>query len=131
MNDNHEPYSDLPVLDVPRLEMLGDETGLGVGGVAALYLEQMDGQLGDLRAAVQARSATTVAQMAHKCAGSSILAGMERLSHLLRDLEHSPHDRLRDAAGCLASIEREFAAVMTELSALLAASGDGVTSQEP
>jgi hypothetical protein len=69
--------------------------------------------------------------MAHKCAGSSVLAGMERLSHLLRDLEHSPDDRLRDAAGCLASIEREFAAVMTELSALRAASGDGVTSQEP
>jgi HPt (histidine-containing phosphotransfer) domain-containing protein len=131
MHDNHEPCSDLPVLDVPRLEMLGDETGLGVGGVAALYLEQMDGQLGDLRAAVQARSATTVARMAHKCAGSSVLAGMERLSHLLRDLEHSPNDRLRDAAGCLASIEREFAAVMTELSALRAASGDGVTSQEP
>jgi HPt (histidine-containing phosphotransfer) domain-containing protein len=131
MHDNHEPCSDLPVLDVPRLEMLGDETGLGVGGVAALYLEQMDGQLGDLRAAVQARSATTVARMAHKCAGSSVLAGMERLSHLLRDLEHSPDDRLRDAAGCLASIEREFAAVMTELSALRAASGDGVTSQEP
>jgi HPt (histidine-containing phosphotransfer) domain-containing protein len=131
MHDNHEPCSDLPVLDVPRLEMLGDETGLGVGGVAALYLEQMDGQLGDLRAAVQARSATTVARMAHKCAGSSVLAGMERLSHLLRDLEHSPDDRLRDAAGCLASIEREFAAVMTELLALRAASGDGVTSQEP
>jgi HPt (histidine-containing phosphotransfer) domain-containing protein len=131
MHDNHEPCSDLPVLDMPRLEMLGDETGLGVGGVAALYLEQMDGQLGDLRAAVQARSATTVARMAHKCAGSSVLAGMERLSHLLRDLEHSPDDRLRDAAGCLASIEREFAAVMTELSALRAASGDGVTSQEP
>jgi hypothetical protein len=51
---------------------------------------------------------------------------MERLSRLLRELEHSPVDRLSDSEGCLASVEREFAAVMTELSVLLAATtGEG------
>ena len=125
MSDNHAPVSGLRVLDVPRLQVLGEETGLGVRGVAALYLDQMDDQLGDLRTAIQALSAVSVAQMAHKCAGSSLLAGMERLSCLLHDLEHSPDEQLRDAGGCLASVEREFAAVRTELAALVAVSRDG------
>ena len=131
MSDTHVPDSRLRVLDVPRLQTLGEETGLGVRGVAALYLEQMDDQLGDLRTAIQARSAAAVAQMAHKCAGSSVLAGMERLSCLLRELEQSPDDRLLDAVGCMASVEREFAAVLSELTALVAVPGDGAAPQEP
>jgi HPt (histidine-containing phosphotransfer) domain-containing protein len=126
MADNHGAVGELRVLDVARLHTLGDETGLGMRGVAALFLEQMEDQLGDLRSAIHDRAPVTLSQTAHRCAGSSVLAGMERLSHLLRELEHSPADRLGDAAGCLASVEREFGAVMTELSELLAATpGEG------
>ena len=42
MSDNHAPVSGFRVLDVPRLETLGEETGLGVRGVATQYLEQVD-----------------------------------------------------------------------------------------
>jgi HPt (histidine-containing phosphotransfer) domain-containing protein len=126
MTDKHEKTGELRVLDVARLHTLGDETGLGVRGVAALFLEQMGDQLGDLRSAIHERAAATLSQTAHRCAGSSVLAGMERLSRLLRELEHSPVDRLSDATECVAAVEREFAAVMTELSAVLAATqGEG------
>jgi HPt (histidine-containing phosphotransfer) domain-containing protein len=128
MSDNHE--AGLRVLDVTRLHALGDDTGLGVRGVAALFLDQMGGQLSELRTAIDHRSAAAVAQMAHKCAGSSVLAGMERLSRLLRELEHSPDEGLGHPDTCIASLEREFDAVMTELSALVAAPGDAAASLE-
>ena len=125
MTDNHGAEG-LRIVDVTRLHMLGEETGLGIRGVAVLFLEQMEDQLADLRSAIHERAELTLAQTAHRCAGSSVLAGMERLSQLLRDLEHAPAEGLSDAVGCLASVEREFAAVTTELSALLAATpGEG------
>ena len=126
MTDNHEARGELQVLDVDRLHTLGEETGLGVRGVAVLFLEQMGEQLGDLRSAIHAGAPVPLSQTAHRCVGSSLLAGMERLSYLLRELEHSPVDRLSDATGSLAAVEREFGAVMTELSAVLAAThGEG------
>jgi HPt (histidine-containing phosphotransfer) domain-containing protein len=126
MTDNHGAIGELRVLDAARLHTLGDETGLGVRGVAGLFLEQMAEQLDDLRSAINERAPVTLSETAHRCAGSSVLAGMERLSRLLRELEHSPMQGLSDAEGCQASVEREFAAVMNELSALLAATpGEG------
>jgi HPt (histidine-containing phosphotransfer) domain-containing protein len=124
--DNQVAQGELRILDVARLHTLGDETGLGVRGVAALFLEQMAEQLVELRSAIHDRAPTTLSQTAHRCAGSSVMAGMERLSRLLRELEHSPVAGLSDAAGCEASVHREFAAVMTELSVVLATSqGEG------
>jgi HPt (histidine-containing phosphotransfer) domain-containing protein len=130
MSEKHEIVDGLRILDVARLHTLGDETGLGVRGVAALFLDQMGDQLGDLRGAIHERSPLALAQLAHRCAGSSVLAGMERLSNLLRELEHSPDIRLGDTDECMASVEREFEAVMTELSALLAAPVDGAASAQ-
>jgi HPt (histidine-containing phosphotransfer) domain-containing protein len=125
MTDNHGAEG-LRIVDVARLHTLGEETGLGIRGVAALFLEQMEDQLAELRSAIHERAVLTLAQSAHRCAGSSVLAGMERLSRLLRELEHAPAEGLSDAEGCLASVEREFAAVTSELSALLAATpGEG------
>lgn len=120
----------LRVLDPARLHTLGEETGLGVCGVASLFVEQMGHQLDELRAAIDERSPEAVSQMAHKSAGSSTLAGMERLSRLLRELEHAPAARLDDAAGCVAALEHEFGAVIRELSALLA-SGDTAAPVNP
>lgn len=123
MRETPDTAAGLRILDLARLQTLGDETGLGVRGVAALFLDQMDHQLGDLRAAIRDRSADHVARMAHKCAGSSVLAGMERLSRLLHDLEHSPDEGLGDAER-LTSLEREFEAVIARLTALVAAPDD-------
>ena len=126
MTDNQGAGGELRVLDVARLHTLGEETGLGVRGVAALFLEQMGDQLDELRSAIHEGAPVTLAQTAHRCAGSSVMAGMERLSRLLRELEHSPVAGLNDAPGCEASVEREFAAVMTQLSAVLASTpGEG------
>jgi HPt (histidine-containing phosphotransfer) domain-containing protein len=120
----------LRVLDFTRLHALADETGLGVRGIAELFLDQMAEQLSDLRAAILAQSVHAVAQIAHRCAGSSMMAGMERLSRLLYELEHSPGDRLVDANDCAASVEREFAAVTTELEALVVAAKESGAAAE-
>ena len=120
----------LPVLDFARLHGLADETGMGLRGVAELFLDQMSEQLDDLRAAIRAQSVHAVSQVAHRCAGSSMLAGMARLSDLLHDLEHSAAERLGDPDGCVVSVEREFAAVMSELTALLAASSESGAAAE-
>ncbi len=124
MSHHPDPVAGLRVLDLARLRTLGDETGLGLRGVAALFLDQMDEQLGDLRAALNHRSPDDLARMAHKCAGSSVLAGMERLSRLLHDLEHAPDEGLGNVERCLTSLESEFGAVIARLTALVAAPGD-------
>ena len=131
MRDDHADLGGLRVLDPARLHTLGEETGLGVRGVASLFAEQMGHQLDELRAAVGEGSPETVSQIAHKCAGSSMLAGMERLSRLLRALEHAPADWLKDADGCVAGLEVEFGAVNSELSALLATPGDTAAPVNP
>jgi len=115
MSDNHASASDLRVIDLERLRTLGGETGLGTSGVAALFAEQMAFQLQDLYAAIQAGSEPAVAAVAHRCLGSSTLAGMERLSALLRALETAPAEALRDADGCTAAVERAFTDAMREL----------------
>jgi HPt (histidine-containing phosphotransfer) domain-containing protein len=129
MSDRHDGLPGLRVLDPDRLHTLGEETGLGLRGVAELFVDQMGDQLAELRAAIDSGAPEAVSQMAHKCAGSAVLAGMERLTGLLRELEHSPEARLGDPARCVASLEREFGAVTGELSALLANPDGGARVQ--
>ena len=118
MSENQNPPSALPVIDLARLRTLGIETGLGTSGMAALFAEQMAYQLEDLYACIQAGSARSVSAVAHRCLGSSVLAGMEQLSTLLRSLETDPLGALRDTNACIAAVERAFSEAMAELQTL-------------
>lgn len=123
MSDNHENARDLRVIDLSRLQTLGVETGLGTSGMAALFAEQMAFQLEDLYAAIQAGAARSISTVAHRCLGSSGLAGMERLTALLRTLETDPAGALRDPAASMAAVERAFTDAMRELQTLTDGSG--------
>lgn len=123
MSDNHHDASDLRVIDLARLEKLGVETGLGTSGMAALFAEQMAYQLEDLYAAIQAGAVRSISAVAHRCLGSSSLAGMERLTALLRALETDPAGAVKDPEASLAAVGRAFADAMKVLQTLTGDSG--------
>jgi HPt (histidine-containing phosphotransfer) domain-containing protein len=106
------------IIDAAKLEVLANDTGLGIPGIAALFAEQMAYQLIDLQAALEGASEPALVEIAHRCVGSSAAGGMEQLTHLLRWIEQHPAKALEDPDAASADVERAFNAVLGELARL-------------
>jgi len=76
-----------PPVDLDRFMEMSGPTEEEVRDLMDLYLAQATEQLEQLAAAVEDKSAETVARIAHKAAGASATCGMNRLVPILRELE--------------------------------------------
>jgi signal transduction histidine kinase/HPt (histidine-containing phosphotransfer) domain-containing protein len=74
-------------VDMERLHDFTDGDPENLRELVNLYLEQTNGQIEQLEAAVQAGNAAEVRRLAHSCAGASATCGMRRLVPCLRELE--------------------------------------------
>jgi len=104
--------SDEAPVDMERLLEFTDGNPESFRELATLYLEQTNGQIEQLEAAIRDGNAVDVRRLAHSCAGASATCGMRRLVPLLRELEHkSQNGDLSNAHELCTGVIREFGAV--------------------
>ncbi len=102
---------------IASLRELGDSDLLSE--LAEMFLEEVPGQLGVMREAMEKGDAETVKRIAHTLKGSSGNMGATRMSRLCLDLENAGESNDLPAAALLETLEEEFDRVRAELSALV------------
>jgi HPt (histidine-containing phosphotransfer) domain-containing protein len=109
----------LPAKDPSRLLDAARGNAQALQRLKDLYRTFIAGQLTQLRVAVSDRAAADIERIAHRCIGTSAVAGMNQLAELFEQLERCARDREpAGLADLLASIEREFADASTFLEGL-------------
>jgi CheY-like chemotaxis protein len=115
------PVSDGASVEMERLLDFADGNPENLRELVTLYLNQTTTQMGQLEAAVQARSSEDVRRIAHSCAGASATCGMRRLVPLLRELERQGlEEKLTNAVEVCHQAGREFARIRDFLEAYMA-----------
>ena len=113
--------SDIPAVDMDRLQDFTEGNADSFRELATLYLTQTAEQLEQLEAAVQAGNAPEVRRIAHSCAGASATCGMRRIVPLLRELERQgTEEKLTSATELCQHSHREFELIRKFLEAQLA-----------
>ena len=121
--NGHGSKEDAPV-DMDRLLEFTDGNPENLRELVTLYLEQTEGQIGQLETAVQRGSAQDVRGLAHSCAGASATCGMRRLVPLLRELERQGFEgKLTNATELCQDAAREFKSIRTFLESYLSGQG--------
>lgn len=114
--------SEEPPVDMERLLDFTDGDPENLRELVTLYLEQTNGQLEQLEAAVQAANASEVRRIAHSCAGASATCGMRHLVPSLRELERMGFEAQLDGAKELCgTATSEFARIRAFLNSYMAA----------
>ena len=89
--------------------------------LVTLYLEQTNGQIEQMEAAVQAGNAGEVRRIAHSCAGASATCGMRYIVPALRELERlGMEGQLAGAADLCDTANREFIRIREFLNGYMA-----------
>jgi HPt (histidine-containing phosphotransfer) domain-containing protein len=123
-NGSPDSKDDGPV-DLDRLLEFTDGSPDNLRELITLYLEQTEGQLEQLQAAIRAGAAQDVRGIAHSCAGASATCGMRRLVPLLRDLERQGFEgKLTSAAQVCQEASREFQSIRSFLESYLTKQGE-------
>jgi len=113
--------SDIPGVDMERLQDFTEGNADSFRELATLYLTQTVEQLEQLEAAVQQGNAPEVRRIAHSCAGASATCGMRRIVPLLRELERQgTEEKLTSATELCQHSHREFELIRKFLEAQLA-----------
>ncbi|HYV26500.1 MAG TPA: response regulator, partial [Candidatus Eisenbacteria bacterium] len=110
---------DAPV-DIERLLEFTDGNPENLRELVTLYLEQTEGQIGQLETAVRSGATQEVRGLAHSCAGASATCGMRRLVPLLRELEKQGFEgKLTNATELCQDAAREFKNIRSFLEAYM------------
>jgi HPt (histidine-containing phosphotransfer) domain-containing protein len=98
-------------------DLMAEVGGFDTGGgdLIAVYLEDADQRMVELRAAVDADDSTVIAQAAHGLRSSSALVGALRLSELLTRCETTARAGASDLRPLALEIEAEYVAVSADL----------------
>jgi len=100
---------DSPPVDLKRLYLAMGEEPEELQEILDIYLEQMDGSLKRLNAAIAIGDASEIDLIAHNCSGVSANCGMDAVVTRLRELERMGREnQLIGAAQLCAEVEREF-----------------------
>jgi len=89
--------------------------------LVTLYIDQTNGQMEQLEAAIAAGNPSEVRRLAHSCAGASATCGMRRLVTSLRELERLGFEgQLTGAAKLCETAGLEFVRIREFLNSYLA-----------
>jgi HPt (histidine-containing phosphotransfer) domain-containing protein len=122
--NGHKSNEETPV-DMERLMEFTDGNPENLRELVTLYLEQTEGQIGQLETAVRSGATQDVRGIAHSCAGASATCGMRRLVPLLRELERQGFEgKLTNATQICQDAAREFKSIRSFLESYLAGRGE-------
>ena len=103
---------DKPPVDMIRLKRITQSNAKRMRDIAALYISEANQCHAALKAAIEAKSAEKVHQVAHKWAGASLTSGMSAVVPSLRELEKMGREGSVDSAPAQYEIvTNEFARV--------------------
>ncbi|NOS71592.1 MAG: response regulator [Verrucomicrobia bacterium] len=110
------PASDVPPIDLERLNEFSEGDPQNLRELVDLYIKQTTGQMEELAAAVRDNRATDVRRVAHSCAGASATCGMRRIVPPLRELERQGDEgKLENANELCEQVKTEFEAIKAAL----------------
>jgi hypothetical protein len=112
-----------PTLDATALDELrglaADGSARVLAEVVTLFLARVPERLAQMEAAVRADDRGTLENLAHALKTSCANVGAHHMAQLSDELERAAHDGAAQAAGLLASLQREFAGLRPVLLAAL------------
>ncbi|MDD2709782.1 MAG: PAS domain S-box protein [Verrucomicrobiae bacterium] len=101
-----------PPVNMERFVSNTDESPAGIAELTALYLDQTEKMLVQLKPALDEKKNSDVRFIAHKCAGSSATCGATQLEKLLRQIEQlAQSGSLEQASALHADAKKEFARI--------------------
>jgi HPt (histidine-containing phosphotransfer) domain-containing protein len=107
-------------LDMSRFEELSDGDPAGLTELIELYMSKTGEQLNELKKAIVAQTAPTVARLAHSMIGANLMVGMTSLVPHLRKLEAAGEQGdLEAARPIFEEIRSEFDAIQEALRSAL------------
>ncbi len=110
------PASDVPPIDLERLNEFSEGDPQNLRELVDLYIKQTTGQVEELATAVRDNRATDVRRVAHSCAGASATCGMRRIVPHLRELERQGDEgKLENANELCEQVKMEFEAIKAAL----------------
>jgi HPt (histidine-containing phosphotransfer) domain-containing protein len=124
-----EPPQEPPV-DMDRLLDFTDGDPENLRELVTLYIDQTNGQLEQLKTAVQTANASEVRRIAHSCAGASATCGMRHLVPSLRELERMGYEgSLAGAADLCGTASQEFGRIRSFLKSYMETHGELASSR--
>jgi CheY-like chemotaxis protein len=113
---NTTKLMDEPAVNMERLMEFTEGDTENLRELVSLYLDQTEGQLAQLDAAVRANQPQEARRIAHSCAGASATCGVTKLVPLLRELERQgSQGQLTNGPQLMDEIAKEFARVRVVL----------------
>lgn len=82
-------YSDAPILDVARLDMLEKNVGPALHRICERFLSDCANALENLAVTIQAKNHEETRKLAHQMKGASVSLGLPRLEFCFRYLEET------------------------------------------